>query len=105
MSKGSFMSLDTDTKKRYRTIGHGLKPVVTVAGKGLTEGVVAELQRALDDHELIKVKLAMEDREERKLVVSELCNQTGAELVQTIGKIVLVFRAARKPKLSTSNIR
>lgn len=99
------MSLDTDTKKHYRTLGHSLKPVVTVASKGLTEGVLAELQRALDDHELIKVKLAMEDREERKQVVDDLCTQTGAELVQTIGKMVLIFRAARKPKLSTSNIR
>ncbi len=99
------MSLDTDTKKRYRTIGHELKPVVTVAGKGLSEGVLAELQRALDDHELIKVKLAMEDREERKQMIDELCTQTGAELVQTIGKVVLVFRAARKPKLTTSNVR
>lgn len=99
------MSLSPDTKKRYRTIGHSLKPVVTVAGKGLSEGVVAELGRALDDHELIKVKLAMEDREERKEVIAELCSQTGAELVQTIGKIVLIFREARKPKLATSNIR
>lgn len=99
------MSLDTDTKKHYRTLGHSLKPVVTVASKGLTEGVLAELQRALDDHELIKVKLAMEDRDERKQVVDDLCTQTGAELVQTIGKMVLIFRAARKPKLSTSNIR
>jgi RNA-binding protein len=99
------MSLDTDTKKHYRTLGHSLKPVVTVASKGLTEGVLAELQRALDDHELIKVKLAMEDRDERKQVVDDLCTQTNAELVQTIGKMVLIFRAARKPKLSTSNIR
>lgn len=105
MSKGSFMSLNTDTKKRYRSIGHGLKPVVTVAGKGLTEGVLTELQRALDDHELIKVKLAVEDREDRKQLITELCSQTGAELVQTIGKVILVFREARKPKLSTSNIR
>ncbi len=99
------MSLSPETKKRYRTIGHGLKPVVTVAGKGLSEGVLAELGRALDDHELIKVKLAMEDREERKQAIADLCSQTGAELVQTIGKIVLIFREARKPKLATSNIR
>lgn len=99
------MSLTPETKKRYRTIGHNLKPVVTIAGKGLSEGVLAELNRALDDHELIKVKLVMEDREERKQTAAELCNQTGAEVVQTIGKIVLIFRAARKPKLATSNIR
>jgi len=88
------MSLNPDTKKRYRTIGHGLKPVVIIAGKGLTEGVLNEVNRALDDHELIKVKLAMEDREERKQVVGELCEQAGAEVVQTIGKVVLMFRSS-----------
>lgn len=99
------MSISQETKKRFRTIGHGLKPVVTIAGKGLSDGVQAELERALEDHELIKVKLALEDRDERKEVVAELCSVTGAELVQTIGKVVLIFRAARKPKVSTSNIR
>ncbi|MBC6906565.1 ribosome assembly RNA-binding protein YhbY [Saccharophagus sp. K07] len=99
------MSISQETKKRFRTIGHGLKPVVTIAGKGLSDGVQAELERALEDHELIKVKLAIEDRDERKEVVAELCSVTGAELVQTIGKVVLIFRAARKPKVSTSNIR
>lgn len=99
------MSISQEAKKRFRTIGHGLKPVVTIAGKGLSDGVQAELERALEDHELIKVKLAIEDRDERKEVVAELCSVTGAELVQTIGKVVLIFRAARKPKVSTSNIR
>lgn len=99
------MTVTPDTKKRFRTIGHGLKPVVTIAGNGLSDGVRAELERALDDHELIKIKLALEDRDERKAMIEELTAQTGAEIIQTIGKVVLVFRAARKPKLSTSNIR
>jgi len=49
------MSLSTATKKQYRTIGHGLNPVVTIAGNGLSAGVMAEIDRALEDHELIKV--------------------------------------------------
>lgn len=99
------MSLNPDTQKRYRALGHALKPVVTIAGKGLTDGVCAELERALEDHELIKVKLAIADREERRELVAELTAKTGAELVQSIGKVVLIFRAARKPKIGTSNIR
>ena len=45
--------------KQLRTIGHKLKPIVTVAGNGITDGVVNELERALTDHELIKIKLAV----------------------------------------------
>ena len=51
--------------KQLRAIGHKLKPVVTIAGNGLTDGVCAELERALGDHELIKVKLAAGSRETR----------------------------------------
>ena len=99
------MTLPPDTQKHFRTLGHTLKPIVTIAGKGLSEGVCAELERALEDHELIKVKIAVADREERRELIDELMTKTRAELVQSIGKVVLIFRAARKPKLNTSNIR
>ncbi|WHU44941.1 YhbY family RNA-binding protein, partial [Pseudomonas fulva] len=49
------MPLNNEQKKQYKSIGHDLKPVLIVAGNGLNEGVVAELERALADHELIKV--------------------------------------------------
>lgn len=99
------MALSTNEKKRFKTIGHDLKPVVTVAGNGLSEGVLAELNRALNDHELVKIKLAIEDRDDRKAIANEICKSCKAELVQSIGKVILVFRAAAKPKLSTSNVR
>ncbi|WOX04702.1 ribosome assembly RNA-binding protein YhbY [Microbulbifer pacificus] len=98
------MPLTADRKKALRTIGHNLKPVVTVAENGLTEGVAAELNRALDDHELIKVKLAVNDREVRRELIAELCQQSGAELVQEIGKIALIFRKAEKPNAKLSNL-
>ncbi len=99
------MALSPETKKHFRTLGHGLNPVVTVAGNGLSEGVLGELNRALEDHELIKVKLAINDREERAATAESLCAQTGAELVQEIGKIALIFRAAKKPNSKKSNVR
>ena len=99
------MTLTTDNKKRFRTIGHGLKPVVTIAGNGLSEGVYGELDRALLDHELIKVKLAIEDRESRRAIIKDMCKTTKAELVQSIGKIVLIYRESNKPKLRTSKVR
>lgn len=99
------MTLSTDNKKRFKSIGHGLKPVVMIAGNGLSEGVQAELERALLDHELIKVKLAIEDRESRREVIDQICRTTHSELVQSIGKVALLYRESDKPKLHTSNVR
>ena len=79
------MPLNNEQKKQYKSIGHDLKPVLIVAGNGLNEGVVAELDRALADHELIKVEIRSEDREERAATIAELCKAGRAELVQTIG--------------------
>lgn len=90
--------------KHLRAIGHKLKPVVTVAGKGLSEGVMAEIERALDDHELIKVRLSVGDRITRHRLIQQLCEQTGAELVQGIGNIALLLRRSTKPDPKLSNL-
>lgn len=99
------MPLSTALKKQYRTIGHNLNPIVTIAGNGLSESVLAELDRALDDHELIKVKLAITDRLARQETIQTLCHACNAELIQEIGKIALIFRQAKTPKIGKSNIR
>lgn len=99
------MSLNNEQKKYFRSFGHALKPIVMVAGKGLSAGVLAELDRALEDHELIKVKLAVEDKDDRKGLTQALCEASGAELVQAIGKVALIFRAAKKPDPAKSNVR
>ena len=64
--------------KQLRAIGHKLKPVVTISGNGLSEGVMAEVDRALAQHELIKVKLAVGSRDARAEVTDELCGKAGA---------------------------
>jgi RNA-binding protein len=96
------MSLSTDRKKNLRTIGHKLNPIVTIAGNGLSEGVLQELNRALDDHELIKVKIAVTERDDRKALTAELAALPNVEVVQEIGKVVLLYRTNKKanPKLS-----
>lgn len=99
------MSQTNERKKHFRNIGHGLKPIVTIAGNGLSEGVCAELERALTDHELIKVKLIVEDREDRKTLSSEIAQQFNAEIIQSIGKTVLLYRQAKKPNPKLSNIK
>jgi len=91
-------------KRQLRAIGHKLKPVVTVAGKGLSDSVLSEIDAALSRHELIKVKLALGDRAAKKAVADELCARTGAENVQSVGNIVLLLRRAPHPEPKLSNL-
>lgn len=98
------MALSAEKIKTYRGIGHGLKPVVMVADQGLSEGVMLELDRALNDHELIKVKISCPDRTQKKQLIGALCSQAQCDLVQSIGNIILIYRAASKPNPKLSNI-
>jgi RNA-binding protein len=97
------MSRKPDTRQ-LRAIGHTLKPVVTIAGKGLSDAVRAELERALSDHELIKIKLAVGDREARDRLLTELLDNAGAELVQRIGNTALILRRSADPDPGKSNL-
>lgn len=99
------MSLSPEQRREYRGIAHHLKPVIIIGDKGLTEGLQQELDRALNDHELIKIKVASPDREQRQEAVAALCEASGAELVQTIGKIAVIMRRAPKPNPKLSNLQ
>lgn len=102
---GMIMSKQTNQDiKQLRAIGHKLKPVVTIAGNGLSQGVYSELERALVDHELIKVKLAAGSRENRAALAQELCDRTGAALVQSIGNVVVILRRSASPDPRLSNL-
>lgn len=83
--------LTNSVRKHLRSIGHQLNPVVMVADKGLSEGVMDELERALTDHELIKVRLRA-PRDVRSEWQKQLAAATGATVVQSIGQIVLLHR-------------
>ena len=98
------MTLTAAQKKQYRAIAHSLSPVIIVGDKGLGEGLLQELNRALEDHELIKVKIALTDRDDRATVIEELCQKTGSTLVQTIGKIAIILRRADQPNPKLSNL-
>ena len=78
-------------KKKLRADAHALKPVVMIGQSGLTAAVLAEIEQALNTHELIKVKIRAE-RDERKLISEKICTDTGAELIQTIGQIAVIYR-------------
>lgn len=78
-------------KKQLRASAHALNPVVMVGQAGLTEAVLAEVELALNSHELIKVKIRAE-RDERKQISEKICAATGAELIQSIGQIAVIYR-------------
>lgn len=98
------MSLTNAEKKRFRAIGHNLKPVVIIAQKGLTENIGLEINRALDSHELIKLKLQIPDREAKQQLTEEICKKFKAEAVQSIGHVLLLYRAAKRPDPKLSNL-
>ncbi len=95
------MSLSKTQIRYLRGLAHALNPVILMGQKGLTEGVLGELDLALSHHELVKVKLAGGDREERAKILSALLDGSKAELVQSIGHTASLFRRnAEQPKIT-----
>jgi RNA-binding protein len=97
-------ALSTQERKRLRRIGHQLNPVVMLGNHGLSDGVIEELHRALADHELIKIKVAGEDRELRQTLIDSVVSVSGAEVVQQVGKIILMYKKAEKRNIHLSNL-
>ncbi len=94
------MNLTQNQKKHLRRLGHGLQPVVLVGQQGLTEAVTREMDAALAAHELLKVRARVGDRSLRGQILTSLAEQTGAELIQTIGNVGLFYRQNKElPKI------
>jgi len=91
--------LTPEQRKFLKAQGHTLKPVVMIGQAGLTEAVTEEAERALKAHELIKVRVLGDDRKAREEWFMALCDHLGAAPVQHIGKLLLLYRPAEKPKL------
>ncbi|AHG83725.1 RNA-binding protein [Bibersteinia trehalosi USDA-ARS-USMARC-189] len=100
--KGNSMSMTLTTKQRQflKGLAHHLSPVVMLGGNGLTEGVLAEIENALNHHELIKVKIAGADRETKQLIIQAIVRETKATEVQTIGHILVLYRQSEEKKIS-----
>lgn len=86
------MHLTEAQRKHLRRLAHDRKVIVQTGSNGITEPLLKELRSALAHHELLKVKVVAADREEREAMVAELCEQTGAELVQRIGHVATLFK-------------
>ncbi len=97
--------LNTQLRKRLRAIAHHLDPVVSIGDGGISPGVIEETNRALRDHELIKAKVHSEDREDRHALGEALCAETGAVVVQRIGKTIVLYRSNPDANPKLSNVR
>ncbi len=90
--------LSSTERKLLRVRAHGLHPLLQLGGKGLTEGVIAEIDRALTAHELIKIRAAPLNHDEREVALASICERTNAQAVQHIGKMLIIYRQKPKPE-------
>ncbi len=89
--------------KSLKALAHELNPVVRVGQHGLSDAVIKELDIALDHHELVKVKVAADDRDAREAMLLSMSQQTKAQVVQRIGSMVVLFRRnVKKPIIELS---
>ena len=86
------MALTTKQKQQLKAQAHSLNPVVMLGQHGLTEAVQLAIEGALNDHELIKLRLPTLDKVERQHIIKAICDARKAELVQTIGRILVIYR-------------
>ena len=95
------MDLTEPQRRLLRSLAHPRKPIVLIGRNGLTESVLTELERALDHHELVKVKVGIGDRVDRASAIETICERTGALLIQRIGFVATLFRRnPEKPVIS-----
>ena len=86
------LPLSGKDKRALRARAHHLNPVVTIGAAGVSDAVLAELHIALEQHELVKLRIAADDREQRAALIAELCEKSNAELIQRIGHTAVLFR-------------
>ena len=79
-------------------MAHDLKALLQIGGKGVTPAFLAELDEVLERHELVKVKVAAEDREAREAMIAELVETSGSALVQRIGHVAVLYRPAKEKR-------
>lgn len=86
------LTLDAETRRALKKQAHHLKPIVQTGAAGLSEPVLAEIDRALTDHELVKIKLAADDKPARREEIETACDRLEAACVQQIGRTATLYR-------------
>jgi RNA-binding protein len=95
----SRIALNPAQRRFLRAQAHALNPIVLIGDAGLSEPVLKEIGANLKAHELIKIKVAGDDRAQREQMLETICQTLDAAPVQHIGKTLVVYKAADKPKL------
>ena len=80
-------------RRHLRSLGHELKPIVQIGRGGIDDGVVAAVDQALADHELVKIKLGEAAALDRHDAAEAIARQTGSEVAQVLGNTLLLYRA------------
>lgn len=93
------MALTAKQRKYLKAQAHHRKPVIQVGNAGVTAAVMREINLALDAHELLKIRLPGVDRDARHAILGQIREAAGAEAVQEIGRIAVIYRCAKKPRL------
>ena len=86
------MKLTNNQKKYLRSMAHDLKPFVMIGQHGLSESVIHEIDSTMLKHELIKIKLRVEDRDEKQKIIEKILEFSHAEIVQVIGGVLVIYR-------------
>ncbi len=86
------LSLTTVRRRELKALSHSLHPVVMIGKLGLSDSVIEELNHALDSHELIKIKVQIDDKLIRNALLEEICDKLSSASVQHIGKIFVIYR-------------
>ena len=86
-------NLTNNQKKFLRSLGHNLNPVVMIGQNGLTEPVLAEIESTMQKHELLKIKIRAQDRDEKQKIIDQILGFSHAHLVQVIGNVLIIYRA------------
>ncbi|MBF0470462.1 MAG: YhbY family RNA-binding protein [Gammaproteobacteria bacterium] len=94
------MTLNQKQSRYLRGLGHQRKVVVTIGQHGLSAAVIAEIKLSLEHHELMKIRIGAEDRDQRDALIAALCAEVGCHLVQRVGNIALIYRPAEIPRLT-----
>jgi len=98
------MILNKKQIQHLKGVAHPLKPIVLLGNNGLTEAVIAEIDYALGHHELIKVKIPTDDRENKALIVEAICRETNATKIQVIGKTLIIYRQSEEKKIKIPKV-
>ncbi len=93
------MELSVKQRQYLKGLAHSLNPVVMIGDKGVTDAVIKEVITNLNAHELIKIRVLGDDREQRTNMIEELCTKTGASLVQHIGKLLVLYHPGKESKI------